>query len=155
MSLTTDIRQMQRIQATWISGVLPNRDVRKTCIKLCSEAAEVAESVGYLGQRAVASELADALILLLDIAELCDIDIVHAFHTKMEVNRNRTWLIGDGCIKHSKESAHGHQAHESRNEADGRASMGNGQNRARSKRTGALSGSWVDSFSNSYAYAKG
>ncbi len=100
--ITTDIKEMQRIQAEWIRGVLPNRDVSKTCIKLCSEAAEVAEAVGYLGQDAAAKELADVLILVLDIAELSKIDLAQAFADKMAENRARQWVVGDGCIRHKE-----------------------------------------------------
>jgi NTP pyrophosphatase (non-canonical NTP hydrolase) len=98
--MTTDIKEMQRIQAEWIREVLPTRDIRKTCIKLCSESAEVAEAIGYLGLDAAAGELADVLILVLDIAELSGIDLSKAFAEKMRVNRDREWVVGDGCIRH-------------------------------------------------------
>lgn len=95
-----DIRKMQAVQAEWIRGVLPQRDVAKTCIKLVGEAAEVAEAVGYLGKAAAGKELADCLILLLDIAELEGIDIVEAFYAKMAENKARRWNVGAGCISH-------------------------------------------------------
>jgi len=98
-----DIREMQAYQAEWIRGVLPDRDVSKTCIKLMTECAEVAEAVGYLGKAAAKKELADCLILLLDIAELEGIDIVEAFYEKMSENKARRWNVGAGCISHIEE----------------------------------------------------
>lgn len=95
-----DIREMQAHQAEWIQGVLPNRDVSKTCIKLMAEVAEVAEAVGYLGKEAAAKELADVQILLLDICQLTGVDIVQAFYDKMEENKARRWNVGAGCISH-------------------------------------------------------
>ncbi len=99
---TSDIREMQAIQAEWIRGVIENRVVGKTVVKLVGEAAELLEAVSYLDQPARAKELADVLILVLDIAELEQIDIVAAFHDKMDENRGRDWAVGDGCISHKE-----------------------------------------------------
>lgn len=99
---TSDIREMQMIQASWISGVLKTRLVGKTVVKLVGEAAELLEAVSYLDKPAKAKELADILILCLDVAELEEIDIVKAFHDKMDENKARTWVIGDGCISHKE-----------------------------------------------------
>lgn len=93
---------MQKIQSEWIKSVLPNRVVGKTVIKLVGEAAELLEAVSYLDKPTKAKELADVVILCLDIAELEDIDIVQAFHDKMDENRKREWVVGDGCIAHKE-----------------------------------------------------
>lgn len=96
-----DLRDMQAAQAEWISGLLPDRDVRRTVIKLSSEVSELLESVIVGPREAVAGEVADCLILLTDIAELTGVNIVDAFYDKLEVNRQRRWVESGGSLQHT------------------------------------------------------
>lgn len=98
-----DIHKMQAAQAEWISGILPNRDVRRTVIKLSSEVSELLEAVIVGPKQAVAGEIADVLILALDIAELMDVDVEKAFYDKLRVNYERRWVESGGSLQHTKE----------------------------------------------------
>lgn len=102
MSDLNDIKAMQAAQAEWISGLIPNRDIRRTVIKLSSEVSELMEAVIVGPKEAIASEVGDVLILLADIAELSDVDIAQAFWDKLQVNKNRKWHESGGSLQHVK-----------------------------------------------------
>lgn len=98
-----DIKEMQDRVAEWADRVFAERDPRKTALKMTGEAVEVQEAVAYFEDDCAGSELADVLILLLDLAYLKGIDLSAEFWAKMEVNESRRWVVGDGCFKHVKE----------------------------------------------------
>ena len=85
--------------ALWIGAILPERDSFDTAIKLCEETSELLHALHHDGD--VASECADILVLLLDVALLNNIDLQAAFEQKMEVNRQRVWEKKQGCLKHA------------------------------------------------------
>lgn len=61
------------VKRTYISNI---RDINKPCI--CKED--------------VSDEIADVLIFLLNIANMCDINVEEAFRNKEEKNKQRTWI---------------------------------------------------------------
>lgn len=83
----------------WIQPLLPDRNPFDTCIKLVEETSELLHALHHNGD--VASECADCLVLLLDIANLTVVDLQAAFERKMEVNRQRVWSEKQGCLKHA------------------------------------------------------
>ena len=86
----------------WISPLLPDavRDPVNTSIKLSEEASELTQAI-YSGTGNVGEELADILILLVDIAYLHGIDLQEEFNEKMGVNRQRVWNLEKGALKHA------------------------------------------------------
>lgn len=98
-----DIREMQGVVVDWADRILGNRDPRKTAMKLTAESVEVQEAIAYLEDDCAGSELADVLILLLDLAHLKGIDLAAEFERKMKVNNERHWKAGPGCFQHVKE----------------------------------------------------
>lgn len=68
---------------------------RNLAISLVLEASEVLEHFqwqesGY-DRQALASELADVMLYLMQIASLADIDLAEAVLDKLEINQGRTW----------------------------------------------------------------
>jgi len=101
-SRSPDINNMVEAQAAWIETLLAGRDSRRTVIKMAGEVAELMEAV-TLGTKDVAGEIADILILVLDVAKLHDINPAEAFYDKLEINKKRTWHPSGGCLQHNKE----------------------------------------------------
>jgi NTP pyrophosphatase (non-canonical NTP hydrolase) len=101
-SRSPDINDMMEAQAAWIETLLAGRDPRRTVIKLAGEVAELMEAT-TLGTKDVASEIADILILVLDVAKLYKIDPAEAFYDKLDINKRRTWQPSGGCLQHNKE----------------------------------------------------
>lgn len=96
-----NITDMMEAQADWISKLLARRDSRRTVIKMSGEVAELMEAV-TLGSKDVASEIADILILVLDVAKLHNIDPAEAFYDKLDINKSRTWRPSGGCLQHKE-----------------------------------------------------
>lgn len=92
---------MTREVLDWIQPMLPDnrRDSMNTSIKLSEEASELTQAIYSRGKN-VGEELADILILLVDIAYMHGIDLQEEFNEKMNVNRKRTWNIEKGALKH-------------------------------------------------------
>lgn len=78
-----------------------NRDPLNGAIKLAEEVSELQHAL-YTGDGNVAEELADCLILLLDIAHLTKTDLPAAFEEKMMINRGRKWNKVKGALKHAE-----------------------------------------------------
>jgi len=85
--------------ADWIKWILPARDPFDTAIKLVEETSELLHALHH-DEGNVAEECADILVLLLDVALLTGVDLQAAFEEKMEINRNRTWKLKQGCLTH-------------------------------------------------------
>lgn len=97
----SEISLMQSQVREWITGILPSRNPTKTCIKLVTESAELLDAISS-GHTGVDSqeEVADILILLVDISDQLGIDMVSAFNAKMEKNRKREWMVNNGSLSH-------------------------------------------------------
>ena len=69
--------------------------LRNLAVSLCLESAEVLEHFQWnesnLDQTALASELADVTLYLLQLASLAGIDLEQAIMQKLEINYRRTW----------------------------------------------------------------
>ena len=97
------LSRMTEAVVLWIQDYLPNdkRDSVNTSIKLSEEASELTHAI-YSGDGDVGEEIADCIILLLDIAFLNNVDIEEEFWKKMRTNEMRTWNKSKGCLKHEK-----------------------------------------------------
>lgn len=97
---SANIYDMQEVQAAWVTEIMPCREYKKTALKLAGESLELLDAVHYGDINTIESEIADCLILLLDIANLNRVDIVGAFYDKMKVNKNREWAAKNGSLTH-------------------------------------------------------
>jgi NTP pyrophosphatase (non-canonical NTP hydrolase) len=87
---------------SWIHPLLPDRDPFDAAIKLASEVSEL-QHVLHTKDGDVGAELADCMILLLDLCFLLKVNPDDALMTKMAINRNRNWNKVMGTLKHNKE----------------------------------------------------
>ena len=85
MHRSKNLAEIQADVVAWANEVLPNRDVSSMLIKLMEEMGEVAKNPSD------ALQLADILILLVDIADNYDIDLTQAVDNRMHINRIRRW----------------------------------------------------------------
>jgi predicted house-cleaning noncanonical NTP pyrophosphatase (MazG superfamily) len=94
-----DIAYLQNEVVKWADEVLPNRTVHQALTKLVLE--EIPE---FLIDTTSATEYADLIILILDIAHLQGIDIKKAVLDKMRMNKKRKWSINPetGIAQHVK-----------------------------------------------------
>ena len=98
------IKKMEKQVVRWIRGHIPDerRDPMNTAIKLSEEVAELLHAL-YVDGANVGEEIADCMILLLDIAHLEDIDVSTNFKLKMAINANRQWKSDKGCLSHEND----------------------------------------------------
>jgi len=95
--MITDIKELTDRIVGWADEVHPNRDPFVTLKKLLSEIEELQERPGD------GYELADVMILLLDLCHLTGVDITKTVHWKMQINEGRTWeLQDDGTLQHRR-----------------------------------------------------
>lgn len=97
--MSDSLKELQQEISRWADSVYPNRSFSATVGKFHEEIAELEQS-GH----ADPSEYADVIILALDLATLCGIDIEAAVRAKLEVNYQRTWAIDPetGLMSHVK-----------------------------------------------------
>lgn len=97
--MSDSLKALQREVSEWADSVYPNRSFEATVGKFHEEIAELQQS-GH----ADPSEYADVLILALDLATLCGIDIEKAVRDKIEINYRRRWAIDPetGLMSHLK-----------------------------------------------------
>jgi NTP pyrophosphatase (non-canonical NTP hydrolase) len=94
------ITELQAEIAAWADEVVPHRTAISLISKLLEEIGEL------LGSEKMGdpSELADVMILCLDLAYVQKIDIEDAIRKKIEVNRKRKWKVADnGAARHVKD----------------------------------------------------
>jgi NTP pyrophosphatase (non-canonical NTP hydrolase) len=95
--MTATVADLQANIAEWANSVVPNRTPLSVVAKLLGELGELIASE-RMGDP---SEIADVLILALDLAHLQGIDAAEAIKTKLEVNKSRKWKVADnGCAQH-------------------------------------------------------
>lgn len=93
------IDDLQKVVGLWGDRVLPYRTIEGIAFKLIEEALELLRASRGVG--ATEDELADILILALDIANVAKIDVVRAVLTKMAINNERKWEVrADGTAQH-------------------------------------------------------
>jgi len=94
-ALTQEMHQFVKSQG-WYEGNSPRpQTLRNLAISLNLEAGEVLENFQWRDEiadpQALAEELADVALYLLQIASLADIDLEQAILQKLERNYGRTW----------------------------------------------------------------
>lgn len=99
-----DVDLMTTEVVSWIRPLMPDdqRDPFNTAIKLQEELSELLHAM-HTGDGSIGEELADCMVLILDIAHLTSSDIVTEFWDKMEKNRDRAWHKKNGSLHHMKE----------------------------------------------------
>lgn len=97
-----NVDSMTQEVVRWISTMIPDRDPMNTAIKLAEEVSELQHSI-YVNDGDAGQELADILILLVDVSFLLGVDLADEFNKKMEVNRKREWNREKGCLKHEQQ----------------------------------------------------
>lgn len=95
-----NIQNITKEIAEWADGVIPMRTVADTIKKLSME--EVPELWWSLKERGNVDplEIADVLILALDICYLTGNDPKEIIEEKMVINRNRKWKFEHGVLQH-------------------------------------------------------
>lgn len=102
------LKELQFDVVSWADSISPTRRPENTMVKLNSETSELLDAiVNRLGREAVESELGDCLILLLDLANMYQIDLVTAGERKMVINRQRRWRSEDGVIRRNGKKING------------------------------------------------
>ena len=92
-----DIAKLQNEIAAWADELNPDRRALGLIAKLLEELGELIASERV----ADPLELADVLILALDLAHIQGIDVESAITQKMAINRARHWRIADnGSMTH-------------------------------------------------------
>lgn len=91
------ISELQSEIAEWADSVVPERTALSVIAKMLGEVGELIASE----RMADPSEIADVLILALDLAHLQGIDASEAIRQKLEINKGRKWKVADnGCAQH-------------------------------------------------------
>ena len=93
--LTDLMDQFVRQKGWYQTGSIHPQTPRSIAISLCLEAAEVLEhfqwNEGTANPEALSAELADVTLYLLQLANLCEIDLEKAVLKKLEENGTRHW----------------------------------------------------------------
>ncbi len=96
--LTQTMHDFVQAQGWYNPDSLRPQTPRNLAISLTLEAAEVLEHFQWNGEitepSALADELADVTLYLLQIASICEIDLEQAVLKKLERNYGRTWDAG-------------------------------------------------------------
>lgn len=90
--VVTNIRLLQGSINAWANRVFPGRVPEASLTKLVME--EIPELLAHkreFGVVGIAGEVADCLILLLDLCEMWGVDAAQAIEDKMTINDKRTW----------------------------------------------------------------
>ena len=91
------VRELQAEIAEWADRLNPDRTALSLIAKMLEELGELIASE----RQDDPLELADVLILALDLAHIKQIDLAAAVQAKMEINRQRQWRIADnGAMTH-------------------------------------------------------
>ena len=100
MAEPTELRVTQRAIWKWANTIMPDRTPADAIKKLSME--EVPELWRSLKENNEVDEgeIADVLILALDVCEMAGIDAMEAIHMKMAQNINRKWKFEYGVLQH-------------------------------------------------------
>lgn len=92
---TSSIKDLQKLVVGWADREFPTRNLNGCLIKLLEEIAELFADPSE-------EELADVLLLTLDLFHLTGIDPGKALVKKMRINEERTWVINEktGIMRH-------------------------------------------------------
>lgn len=96
MEVSYDLREINKDIQTWLLEVYPDRTLDQVIAKL-------SEEIGELQERPLDGwEIADVLILLLDLCDMAGFDPAKLVKHKMDTNKKRQWQIVNGLLKHVK-----------------------------------------------------
>ncbi len=91
------VSELQAEIAAWIGPLHPTRAPLGTIAKVLEEIGELIASERMRDPL----EVADVLILVLDLATLLDVDVTAAVRAKLDINRRRSWRAADnGALSH-------------------------------------------------------
>lgn len=92
--VTYDLREINANIQEWLLHVHPDRTLDQVLEKLHEEIKELQERPldGF--------EIADVLILLLDLCDMAGFDLAKLVKHKMDINRKREWKLNNGVLKH-------------------------------------------------------
>lgn len=95
-----ELAAVQRAIWEWANTIMPDRTPADAIKKLSME--EVPELWRSLKEdgKVDEDEIADILILALDICEMAGIDALDAIHIKMQENIRRKWKFEYGVLQH-------------------------------------------------------
>jgi NTP pyrophosphatase (non-canonical NTP hydrolase) len=95
-----ELAAVQKAIWEWANNIMPERTPADAIKKLSME--EVPELWRSLKENGTVDEdeIADILILTLDICEMCNIDALDAIHIKMQENIRRKWKFEYGVLQH-------------------------------------------------------
>ncbi|KKN39782.1 hypothetical protein LCGC14_0739780 [marine sediment metagenome] len=96
----TELQVITRAIWNWANEIMPNRTPADAIKKLSmEEVPELWRSIKENGE-VDEGEIADVLILALDICEMSCIDPAEAIHNKMVINMGRRWKFEHGVLQH-------------------------------------------------------
>lgn len=84
----------------WANKIMPNRTpadaIKKLSMEEVPELWRALKETGKIDE----GEIADVLILAIDIAYMAGIDPLRAMNKKMEINERRSWKFEHGVLQH-------------------------------------------------------
>lgn len=99
---STELQTITQAIWYWANKIMPNRTPADAIKKLSmEEVPELWRSIKENGE-VDEGEIADVLILALDICAMSYIDPAEAIHNKMDINRSRKWRFEHGVLQHEE-----------------------------------------------------
>lgn len=89
-----DLPDITKDIVEWADSVFPERTLESTIAKLIEELEELKDKPldGW--------EMADVLIVMLDLCDGAGFDPAKLIYHKMQINKTRKWELKDGVFKH-------------------------------------------------------
>jgi len=97
VNISRDITEITNDIQSWLDTVFPDRHPDVVISKLMDELEE------WKDRPTDAWEMADILIIILDLCHIYGIDPAKAIYWKMDRNRRRQWRFIDGKLQHVEE----------------------------------------------------
>jgi NTP pyrophosphatase (non-canonical NTP hydrolase) len=95
-----DIKEITRDIYEWAESIMPNRvpadAIKKLSMEEVPELWRALKEEGHIDE----GEIADILILALDICAMSNINPAKAIQDKMDINRQRNWKFEYGVLQH-------------------------------------------------------
>lgn len=101
--MSDSLKDITKEVVEWADQIAPARQPKDAVVKMVSETSELLDAVLNKDPRAVREEIGDVMILLVDLANMYNINPVHAAEDKMGVNRQRKWEMRDGVMRRIRE----------------------------------------------------
>lgn len=101
--MNDSLKNITREVVGWADQIAPTRQPKDAVVKMVSETSELLDAVLNKDPRAVREEIGDVMILLVDLANMYNINPVYAAEDKLAVNRQRKWEMRDGVMRRIRE----------------------------------------------------